>query len=277
MSELMLKRLSSFVKNGKNVNTVSYDLISGYVDRENVTVTACYEHSGIYELTHSDGVTTIIHTSDGNKKLVPNKKINFLIFNLLAYETCPGRTEQCGGSDCENGRDGICYAFKAEDVYPECKPARRENYFATISPYFVIDMVYIITRRVKNMRKEKLVTRLHESGDFYSAVYAAKWLEVARRISKIDFGKKSVKMMAYTKSFPFFDGVVIPEIFKLRASIMDDTPEFMKEIIRRNGWDTYTAVDKFDGKGTYTECPCKDCADCEQCWSDFSDIRCEKH
>lgn len=248
--------------------------VVSHVNNANTEIVSVVKRGGIYEITHKDGITVVYHTSDGNRKPKPTEKVNFLIFNLLARYTCPFRTILCGGDEDNKGK---CYAFKAENVYPEVKPARMDNYKATLLQYFVIDMVYIIADRVKKQRKQKLVVRIHESGDFYSQMYADKWLAIADRISKMDFGKKVVKMMAYTKSFPYFDGKNIPNVLKVRASLWADTKPEMLEIVKRNGWHTYSAVDKFDGSNSYTECHCKDCGECEQCWAEYEDIRCEIH
>ena len=117
-----------------------------------------------------------------------------------------------------------------------------------------------------------LIVRIHESGDFYSKEYAETWLRVAEACK----GEKII-FIAYTKSFEFFDGVKLPENFRLRASIWDDTTEEQKEIVERNGWPIYTAVEKFQKGDTFHRCRCNDCATCGACWSRRKDIRCEIH
>lgn len=205
------------------------------------------------------------HISDGNKKLVPNKETAFLIWNLPAKKTCPYATKHCLSA---------CYACKAERAYPSVIPARLENLEASKTESFVSEMTAIIFRKARTTRKEKLIVRIHESGDFYSAEYADKWIQIARNCEHIE----KVRFIAYTKSFPFFDGKELPENFSIRASIWDDTKPEQIKIILRNAWPIYTAVDKFTENDTFTQCRCSDCATCGKCWDrNVPDIRCEIH
>lgn len=202
-----------------------------------------------------------IYLSTGNKKLKPSEDTNFLIFNIPAKITCPYATPHC---------KKFCYAVKAETVYPDVLPSRQRNLEASKRNDFVEVMTSLIQAKKKSQRKEKLVVRIHESGDFYNKAYSEKWLAIARNC-------KDVVFMAYTKSFKFFDGVKLPRNFVLRASIWDDTTEEQKEIIKRNGWSTYSAVEKFTSKDAFCRCRCEDCATCGKCWSKTKDIRCEIH
>lgn len=201
--------------------------------------------------------------STRNKKLVPNAKTSFLIWNLPARTTCPYATPHCIAK---------CYARKAEQVYPSVLPARIRNFKATLAPDFVDRMVYTILSYRKRCKGKKLVVRIHESGDFYSAEYAGKWLEIARRCKG-----ENITFIAYTKSYPYFDGVKIPANFKLRFSVWDDTTAAALDACERNEWPIYTAVEKFGKGDNFTRCRCADCAGCGKCWADFKDIRCEIH
>lgn len=199
--------------------------------------------------------------STGNKKLLPSADTNFLIFNIPARITCPYATESC---------KKYCYALKAEKVYPDVLPARQRNLTASRNPAFVSEMSDIINRKLKNQRKKNLVVRIHESGDFYNKEYAMKWIQIAKNCPSAIF-------MAYTKSFTFFDGVKLPKNFTLRASVWADTSEEQKEIIRRNKWTIYTAVDHFTDTDKFYQCRCADCATCGKCWSKEKVICCEIH
>ena len=205
------------------------------------------------------------HISDSNRKLVPSKDSNFLIWNLPAVITCPFRTAHCEES---------CYARKSERCYPEVLPARMENLKMSKSDSFVKDMTDIILTRAKKMKKSQLIVRIHESGDFYNKEYAEKWLQIIRNCQH----DKKILFIAYTKSFKYFDGIELPENFSLRASIWDDTKESQKKIVKRNNWDIYTAVEKFTDSDDFCQCRCKDCATCGKCWDNtVKDIRCEIH
>ena len=242
-------------------------------------------------------VGAVISVSDGNKKLkstngkidesgvyIPSSK--WLIFNLPAVVTCPFRTRQCGGYlkgekryeiDPKTGKTidkkADCYAVKAENAYPTVIPARRDNLRATLLPGFVDAMTDLILRTAHNMKKERLIVRIHESGDFYNKRYAEMWLEIARRCAH----DARIEFWAYTKSFIYFDGVELPENFRLRASVWGDTTPEQLEIIHRNNWPIYTVYENELPAG-YTECFCKDCGNCNQCGDmSIKSIACKRH
>lgn len=202
--------------------------------------------------------------SHGNKKLKETENTAFLVWNLPAVKTCPNATPHC---------KGLCYALKAERMYPDCFPARKRNLLESMKPDFANRAVYTILQRLANDRKKRhLVIRIHESGDFYSARYASAWLEIANTLKG-----ENVTFIAYTKSFAFFDGMSLPKNFLLRASIWDDTKQEDLETIKRNNWKTYSAVDSFQKGDKFTRCRCSDCATCGKCWKNYKDIRCEIH
>lgn len=205
-----------------------------------------------------------LNVSNGNKKLVSNENTRFIVWNLPSVKTCPYATEHCKAS---------CYARKAERVYPTCLPSRERNFDESKKADFVENMVYTIMEIAKRSKAKNIVVRIHESGDFYNKEYANKWLEIANLCK----GDKRIKFIAYTKSFVYFDGVALPKNFNLRASLWDDTTEAQKEIVNRNGWNIYTAVEQFQSGDNFTRCRCKDCATCKKCWQNYKDIRCEIH
>ena len=183
----------------------------------------------------------VLNVSNGNKKLVSNEQTRFIVWNLPAVITCPYATEMCKSA---------CYARKAERVYPTCLPSRQRNFDESRKQDFVKNMIYTILKTALKSKAKNIVVRIHESGDFYNNDYAKKWLEIANAC-RID---KRIKFIAYTKSFKYFDGVALPSNFSLRASIWDDTSEAQREIVTRNGWNIYTAVDKFQTGDTFTRC-----------------------
>ena len=207
---------------------------------------------------------TACNVSKGNKKLVPNKDTAFIIWNLPAIKTCPYATEACKAA---------CYARKAEKAYPQVLPARNKNFAESMQDDFVFRMVYTILKIRKGTSKKTVIVRIHESGDFYNKAYAGKWLRVMAFCAGED-----IQFIAYTKSFKYFDGVQLPASFALRASVWDDTKPEQLDIISRNKWAIYTAVDKFTEADTFEQCRCEDCATCGKCWNiSLKDIRCEIH
>ena len=212
-----------------------------------------------------------IKLSDGNKKLIPNERISFLIWNLPAVITCPYRTAHC---------EAACYALKAERNYPDALPSRKRHFDISRQGNFVLRMIFTIAcelDRPKNKDK-KIVFRIHESGDFYNMEYVKKWLEI------MDYFKddKRIVFVAYTKSVKYFDGLEIPENMRLLASVWDDTTPENLEIIQRNNYRIYTAYKESDLenalKSGFAHCPCKDCGTCGLCWNNYTNnICCEIH
>lgn len=203
--------------------------------------------------------------SFGNRKLVSNDETLFFIWNLPAIKTCPYRTPLC---------EKCCYATKAERLYKAVLPSREANLEASKSETFIADMILIIEKKLSTMKQKDLVIRIHESGDFYNRAYAEKWLAIATHF----VNDSRVTFICYTKSFVYFDGIKLPENFRLRASVWADTKPEQIAIIIRNQWPIYTAVESFTENDTFTQCRCADCATCGKCWDKtVPDIRCEIH
>ena len=213
-----------------------------------------------------------IQLSEGNKKLKPNKRVGFLIWNLPAVITCPFRTIHC---------EGACYALKAEKQYKDsCVNSRMRHLELSKDPSFVSSMIFTIKAELDRPinKNRKVVFRIHESGDFYNKAYVEKWLEIMRYFEDT----KNLVFVAYTKSVKFFDGVDLPTNFHLLASVWDDTKESNLDIIKRNNFRIYTA---YQGEmleaallNGFAHCPCDDCANCGKCWNSFTNnIACEIH
>lgn len=184
------------------------------------------------DLESKYGTIESLNVSRGNKKLKPNTTTAFIIWNIPAKTTCPYKTILC---------EKFCYADKAEKMYPDCLPSRQRNFSDSRKSDFADRMIYTILSIAKGTRKKHIIVRIHESGDFYNKSYTADWLYVMA-VCAVD---KRIKFIAYTKSFPYFDGVKLPKNFALRASVWSDTKPEHLETISRNDWNIYTAVDSF--------------------------------
>lgn len=194
--------------------------------------------------------------SNKNHKLVPTETTAYFIWNLPAVYTCPYATNEC---ICN------CYALKAERRFPFSKSSairsRVRNYLFSKRADFVEIMTEEIISYAKNCRKPYLIVRIHESGDFYSQQYVEKWLQIIDNCKAYT----NITFYAYTKSFKFFDGKQLPDNFTLRASVWCDTEESQKELIKKNKWTVYTAVEKFTANDNFHQCRCDDCANCGKC------------
>lgn len=218
-------------------------------------------------------IESAICISYGNLKLRSSDKCRFIIFNIPAVITCPGRTAMCEHS---------CYALKAERNYPEVLPARNYNLEFTKSPLFIgfmVKMIHEICKRPNYRKAEKVVFRIHESGDFYSEEYFIKWLAIANNCRDI----KNLQFATYTKSFDILDNVFtagnsIPENMTIRASVWADTPDKDLLVIAKYKLPIYTAYEKGSFPANFAKCRCQDCGSCKMCINkNVSRIACEIH
>lgn len=117
----------------------------------------------------------------GNAKLKRNSIVNF---SLPAGTTCPG-AGSCNGN--------FCYAQTGNYMRANVIRRQVQNFLASQKSYFVdvmLDRIY----RLQNVE----YIRIHDSGDFYSLKYIAKWCEIVKQAPHIKF-------YAYTKSYTHFD------------------------------------------------------------------------
>lgn len=122
-----------------------------------------------------------------NKKM---KKASYVTFNfsLPAIDTCP-MAGSCAG--IKRDGSGFCFAYLEQLRYPSAKAYRERMFELSKSAQFEP----IIQAELSRLQGKygKIAIRIHASGDFYSAEYLNKWVELARNNSGIIF-------YAYTKS-----------------------------------------------------------------------------
>jgi hypothetical protein len=196
----------------------------------------------------------------GNRKLMNTENVRFLIWNLPAQITCPFATEHCKKS---------CYAKKAERLYPQVLPSRMKNLEDSRRADFVDKMIATILHTISGRayKGKKIIFRIHESGDFYSLEYTAKWLEIIRRLAWVE----NLKFEVYTKSIKFLHDLGWREEdypnFEVMASVWDDTSAENLHLIEIHNMRIYTAftLEEFAKQIGYTVCECADCANCGKC------------
>jgi len=121
-----------------------------------------------------------------------------------AYTTCPG------AGACL----ALCYARQGTFLFKGSKRVRIDNHQLLLTTYATSGLdgvVDILDHAVKSMSKRVAVVRLHDSGDFFKKWYVEAWMEVIKRNTDILF-------YAYTKSFPMFKGMDIPDNFRVTYS-----------------------------------------------------------
>jgi len=153
-----------------------------------------------------------------------NLYVHANIFNLPQQVTCPAKTEMCAR---------LCYAAKATGGGFVNILASR---LARLAVAERRDFPLFIINDLKHMRNPFPITRIHESGDFYSEEYAKKWVEV--------FDRTEMKFQAYTKVIDVWDwmGLLDRDIqnFTLAFSFWYDNLHKVDEIL---GFaDVYTYV-----------------------------------
>ena len=168
----------------------------------------------------------------GNKKLINDENLRFMIWSLPPIITCPNRTANCSTK---------CYALKSQRLYPNTKKSRAENFEYSQRDSFVEIMSYEIEKMKKSkaFQNKKIYFRIHESGDFYNKIYWKKWLEIVQRHKDITFA-------CYTKSFDIIGDDIdnIPDNFIIRASIWNDTKQADRDYIQKHGLPVFTTVDE---------------------------------
>jgi len=169
-----------------------------------------------------------VFISKGNTKLglLPNFNLpaRSFILNGQRVVTCPGASLLCRK---------VCYAQKGQYAHSNVIPLEYAvNYLASLRDDFVPTMVKAITVAedqnekqwisTYNKRPQAKLFRLHTSGDFYSAEYARKWLEIAKALPDVHF-------YAYTKAWIRFQndedvvdiGMTAAEVNAINDEIMD--------------------------------------------------------
>jgi len=100
-------------------------------------------------------------------------------FSIPAEQTCPGATKSCLD---------VCYACSGFYRMPNVKESLQKSFEVSMTKEFVSDIVMTI-----RLQRYQLV-RIHASGDFYSAEYIRKWIEICKK-------SPQTKFLAYTRTW----------------------------------------------------------------------------
>jgi hypothetical protein len=153
----------------------------------------------------------------GNSKLQKTaKEFGVRIFN---FSIPAGNDKKSGKITCPFAGSclKLCYAKKGMYRFGNVERALTKRYEASKEENFV----QTITDELAKVKKDKQTyVRIHDSGDFYSPAYFAKWVEIARL-------NPSVRFYAYTKSHSFIRGTQLPENFDLIYSLGSKNDELI--------------------------------------------------
>ena len=107
-------------------------------------------------------------------KLMGFKVVNF---GLPAYKSITGRVI-CPMAD---GCIKFCYARKGAYIWGNVKPAVEKRYELSKTDSFVSAI------HAEIQRQKPKFGRLHDSGDYYSREYLAKWFQIAKQNPQVNF------------------------------------------------------------------------------------------
>lgn len=222
-----------------------------------------------------------------NDFLGSNRNVKFFTFNLPRKLACPGRTDICARG---------CYQAISEEMLKEkgrdsqVLYSRKLNWFLAEQDDFVERILKEIMRR-KPKADQRIIFRIHASGDFYSEEYLKKWMKIAL-ITKLK--NKNYDFVAYTKSYSELNNVLsnqaglwklyqeaynaakiaIPQEKELSladfnlniiASYMDDTEEEKKHIAEKWNLPVYFVTE--DNSLELTDCEADPCSECLKCYT----------
>jgi hypothetical protein len=161
----------------------------------------------------------------GNTKLKNTAKhFDIKIFN---FSIPAGNDKASGKITCPFAGSclSLCYAKKGMYRFGNVERALTKRYEASKEA----DFVQRINDELSKVKKGKQVyVRIHDSGDFYSPAYFAKWLEIARL-------NPAVRFYAYTKSHSFIRGnFAIPENMDLIYSLGSTKDELINQETERH-------------------------------------------
>lgn len=161
----------------------------------------------------------------GNTKLKNTAKhFDIKIFN---FSIPAGNDKASGKITCPFAGSclSLCYAKKGMYRFGNVERALTKRYEASKEA----DFVQRINDELSKVKKGKQVyVRIHDSGDFYSPAYFAKWLEIARL-------NPLVRFYAYTKSHSFIRGnFAIPENMDLIFSLGSTRDELINQESERH-------------------------------------------
>lgn len=222
-----------------------------------------------------------------NDFLGSNRNVKFFTFNLPRKLACPGRTDICARG---------CYQAISEEMLKEkgrdsqVLYSRKLNWFLAEQDDFVERILKEIMRR-KPKADQRIIFRIHASGDFYSEEYLKKWMKIAL-ITKLK--NKNYDFVAYTKSYSELNNVLSNQVglwklyqeaynaakiaipqekelsladFNLNiiASYMDDTEEEKKRIAEKWNLPVYFVTE--DNSLELTDCEADPCSECLKCYT----------
>ena len=165
---------------------------------------------------------------------------NVKIFN---FSIPAGNDKKSGKITCPfaAGCLKLCYAKKGNYRFTSVEKGMSYRYEISKTENFV----ELIDKAIKKIKTDKQIyIRIHDSGDFYSPSYFAKWLQIARL-------NPSVRFYAYTKSHSFIRGNFdIPENFDLIFSLGSKNDELINQETERHA-KIFDSLEELESNGYF--------------------------
>ena len=153
-----------------------------------------------------------------------SKNLNLRVFNfgIPAYKSASGKLTCPMADECVE----FCYAKKGAYVWSNVQPAFEKRYQLSKTLEFIDAM----NSEIKKKRPEYV--RVHDSGDYYSRSYLAKWITIANE-------NPSVKFYSYTNMVDMIKNTNLPDNYDI---IFSDSGK-QKHMINQNT-DRHTKIFK---------------------------------
>ena len=140
-------------------------------------------------------MTKLLSQNAKMKKSGEAHGVSLFNFGIPAYQSRTGFKTCPMAGECAKG----CYAQAGAYVWPAVTEAYEYRLRVTLGPNFEKLMMRELTTKLTTAKRkdQKLVVRIHDSGDFYSLTYLERWVNVMKTFPEVHF-------YAYTKQIPLF-------------------------------------------------------------------------
>jgi hypothetical protein len=151
-------------------------------------------------------MSTLLTANAKIRKSGKKHGISLYNFGIPAYKSQSGLITCPAAGSCAKG----CYAQQGAYVFGNVKPVFEWRLQVTQSDEFVSLMQAELdaAKRKAAKRGQRVVIRIHDSGDFYSVPYLKRWLAIMD-------ANKDVHFYAYTKQVRLFKRLETPANFRL--------------------------------------------------------------
>jgi hypothetical protein len=167
-------------------------------------------------------MSTLLTANAKIRKSGKKHGISLYNFGIPAYKSQSGLITCPAAGTCKVG----CYAQQGAYVFGNVRPVFEWRLQVTQSDEFVSLMQAELddAKRRAHKRGQRVVIRIHDSGDFYSVPYLKRWLAIMDANPEIHF-------YAYTKQVRLFKRLETPANFRLifsEGGIFDDEIDLNK-------------------------------------------------